>query len=747
MLADDRRGDLPRRVEELRASHVELARHIESLRADAAQRPEQQFLILRQLETLQRRVEEIATAAEQPHVAQRMSEIDASVAALGQQLAQLRLEAGENARQQEHMLRQMDGLRGEVEDLSRLMTDIAPRASIVAVEAALRDLARRVEAGRDRGVEEQALAPAEHIAAELRAALKQLDPTPILRNLDEDVAAIARRLEEATQQGDGDAAAMRELARQTAEIKDQLRLLAARPLPLERLEGRVVDLAQRVESLSLGVRVPGASADMAEIVKSIRAIVAAETSNGFHAFNQRLERLGVKFEEAVKAAGAERFDEINARIDEMHKSLAERIDRGAAQKPSTATAAALETLVATLAKKIDAALDPNAHSAAFEELGRGSSGLKGACAIRATTAASPISRVVSTRSDESQRALRTWNPRTKRRRRRSVRGVGARLGDRIDAAMAPGAGRRDVEQLEQQIEQLSRKLDRLANSPQTARIEQLLAQPPQHGRLDELSERIDYMHSALAARIEEGARRRDDTEKSELAQFVEGLAHKIDGALAPSADANAVASLERQITELSSRLDRGEANGAALASIEDKIAELFGRLEETRGAAVEAAEAALRNATIEVLREAASAASQLSPAVKQELDEIRRNQEVSGARTHETLTVVHETLERVVDRLAAFEEELTEIRETPPGVPLEQPRFGAFENRRSKSVRGLRSPSTSKALSGRASKSRRRLMTRRATSGGRPANATGCTSRPRKCDPRPKWVRVVVKAT
>jgi len=39
-----------------------------------------------------------------------------------------------------------------------------------------------------------------------------------------------------------------------------------------------------------------------------------------------------------------------------------------------------------------------------------------------------------------------------------------RLGERIDAALEPGANRRDIEQLEQQIELVSKKLDRLADS-------------------------------------------------------------------------------------------------------------------------------------------------------------------------------------------------------------------------------------------------------------------------------------------
>jgi len=70
----------------------------------------------------------------------------------------------------------------------------------------------------------------------------------------------------------------------------------------------------------------------------------------------------------------------------------------------------------------------------------------------------------------------------------------------------------------------------------------------------------------------------------------------------------------------------------------------------------------VRRATLEVLRQVGTSPAALDPAFKEELDDLRRAQEMSGERTHETLAAVHETLERVVDRLAAFEDEITEIR-------------------------------------------------------------------------------------
>jgi len=101
---------------------------------------------------------------------------------------------------------------------------------------------------------------------------------------------------------------------------------------------------------------------------------------------------------------------------------------------------------------------------------------------------------------------------------------------------------------------------------------------------------------------------------------------------------------------------------AVLASIEHKLGEVFGRTRGSGRKLDEAAEAAVRRATLEVLRQVGTSPAALDPAFKEELDDLRRAQEMSGERTHETLAAVHETLERVVDRLAAFEDEITEIR-------------------------------------------------------------------------------------
>jgi localization factor PodJL len=633
------------------------------------------------VEKLAHQIEE-ASRNEHPAVARGFGQMSESVERLSRQVANVHNGVGQNVDRQERIVKEIEGLREEIEGLSHTLGELAPRASITSIETALHELAHRIDAQRDRGVIDAALAPAERIAGELRAVMKDLDPGPLVRNLHADVRAIARRLDEMGGLNNGDPKALSDLSRQTSEIKELLGALASRPLPLEKLETRLFDLTQRVDNLSVVGAAAGSSREIGEVVKAIRSIVATETSNGFQAFNQRLERLSGKVEEALAKSGAKRFDELDARIDSMHKSLAQRIDRSVtAQKPVDTSA--IENLVATLAKKIDSALDAKSHNPAFDELGRKIEKLE--ARLHDPSAAQSIARIETLLASPgqeghfaelAQRIDNIGKTLTSRFEQDGFAHSGVdlshiedlvrRLGDRIDAALEPGAGRRDLEQLEYQVEQLSQKLDKLGDYPSTARIEELLSQPAPHIQLNELSDRIDFMHNALAARIEASTRAKNDSSSTQLSDLVEQLSHKMNNALDPNADSGVLNSLETQIRQLSQRLDNADCNGSALASIEHKIADLFARIEETRTTASDAAEAAVRRATLDVLRQAAQMPGGVNPAVKEEIEEIRRVQDETGARTHETLSAVHETLERVVDRLAEFEDELTEIRNAPP---------------------------------------------------------------------------------
>ena len=204
------------------------------------------------------------------------------------------------------------------------------------------------------------------------------------------------------------------------------------------------------------------------------------------------------------------------------------------------------------------------------------------------------------------------------------------------------------------IQQIESRLDTLAN-----KVDQAIEQAQGSSQYTALSRHIDSIHQQLVERINNGLNAAPVDARS-LELLVRGLAEKIDAAREPKANDAAIEAIERQIAELAERFDRTNTNQSALNSLEHSIGELFTEFENSREAALEAARIAARNAANEALREANFRPA--SQTVAREFADLRAMQEEADRRAHSTLTAVHETLEKVVDRLAVLEGELTDIR-------------------------------------------------------------------------------------
>src|SRR5947209_10845943 len=198
--------------------------------------------------------------------------------------------------------------------------------------------------------------------------------------------------------------------------------------------------------------------------------------------------------------------------------------------------------------------------------------------------------------------------------------------------------------LQSRLEVLSDKFDDVASRAQ------------QPSELGELSKRLDFMHEALTARIADNSARGSDEEAAQLKSMMRGLAEKLETALASRSD-GAQEALERQIELLSQRLDKSDRSLASISSLDKSIGELFAQLDETRRAAVDAAEEAARKALRNAMPEAA-----LPKEFSRELADLRSAQEIADQRLHTTLTAVHDTLEKVVDRLSLLEDDIAGAR-------------------------------------------------------------------------------------
>lgn len=193
-----------------------------------------------------------------------------------------------------------------------------------------------------------------------------------------------------------------------------------------------------------------------------------------------------------------------------------------------------------------------------------------------------------------------------------------------------------------------------------AKVEEVIGGARDQSRYEALSNRIDEVHRELATRIAEKPAAGVDTRV--LEDLVCGLADKLEQAQRPQADHRAIEALEQQIGLLAERLDRSNAGISSLTSLERMIGELFGELEKTRQLGLQAAENAARNVIQETFNNSQAGGFGLYRDVGQELQELRVLQDETDRRTLSTLNAVHETLEKVVDRLAMVEEELSDKR-------------------------------------------------------------------------------------
>jgi localization factor PodJL len=455
------------------------------------------------------------------------------VDALAREIGALRENVDCSAEREKQIMLQLDGLRAEIRGLTRDVGALAPRASVEAIEGALAELAARVDAQRDRGVEDKALAPAERIAGELRAVLQEIDPRPHMRELEADIRRLSDRLEAA---GEADEASLQALAQRTSEIKESLSALAGRPLPLERIEASLRDLTRRVDALACGPAPEERHRDLLETAKAIRAILSAET--GSDAFNQRLDRLSAELEEALARFNGDRFEALGARIDEMHQSLAQRIDQGISQ--ASPNVASLEGLLANLADKVGQALSlgeaPRAGASLEDKVSRLDEKLDrlGPAAL-AQQLAELLAKAkphedgrlaeIGERLDAMQRTLAAQVDENARCRKdeshkAQLSALLEQLANRSAEACGPGADSAAVNALSEQVRQLSARLDKSLNGGATlASIERKIAElcekienslssaagwpgTSAQRQLDDRAEAQDYDESAL---VDDGA--------------------------------------------------------------------------------------------------------------------------------------------------------------------------------------------------------------------------------------------------
>ena len=238
-------------------------------------------------------------------------------------------------------------------------------------------------------------------------------------------------------------------------------------------------------------------------------------------------------------------------------------------------------------------------------------------------------------------------------------------------AFDPGAG---LGALDQKIDHISARIDSMAGSrgpdayfsdvmrqidrAHETLVDRIAGREPASADLSGIEESL----GTLSAKIDSMGRASHDV--NALYGLVGNLADRMQDARDPQADGQAFTALQMQIGKLVERLDRSEGDNATLRGLERLIGDLFLQIEQSRNAAIDAAENAARAAAQDTLRAAMDNPS-LNGAeltvqtgldvdhVSQELADLRRVQEASDRRITGTLTALNTTLERLVDHMVA----------------------------------------------------------------------------------------------
>jgi len=182
----------------------------------------------------------------------------------------------------------------------------------------------------------------------------------------------------------------------------------------------------------------------------------------------------------------------------------------------------------------------------------------------------------------------------------------------------------------------------------SARIDHIAERTGATG-LDSLAQRVNDLTQALDTRVEHIGPMPQNIEA-----LVQALSDKLNHSESGTRDQAAFEHLERQILHIADKLDAAEHKTGDLRAIERGIQQLTLQVREAREEAIATAERVARKVAADMADAAPVAGTDVS-ALKRDIESLHVNHVESEQRTHDTLEAVHDTLERLVERLATIE--------------------------------------------------------------------------------------------
>ncbi|MBB3933472.1 localization factor PodJL [Kaistia hirudinis] len=210
----------------------------------------------------------------------------------------------------------------------------------------------------------------------------------------------------------------------------------------------------------------------------------------------------------------------------------------------------------------------------------------------------------------------------------------------LDERAQPAAEAAAFQRLEERLDALAGRLDAIAELPS-------LAAPASDDAIAGLRAEIAALHGDVA--------QRQPARFDEIEDQMRGLIRRLDEA-ADRDDGQALAQLEAQVGALAEKLATVEPGVDALSKVEANLDRLQGLLAEARHDTIEAARTTARTTVEEFAGSLAGGRDDAMVAALRE--DLRRLQDAamhSGRQNEDTLEAVHDTLAKVVDRIAQLE--------------------------------------------------------------------------------------------
>jgi localization factor PodJL len=566
----------------LRAELQPLNQRLDELRREQSEKREAQgadIVTLRaELHPLHQRLDELRREQSEKRTGPTadLAALRAELSPLNQRLDELRREHSEKRAAPDA---EFAALRAELSGMSSALAGLAPRNAVIAIEGAVRDLSDRVASLRDQNLREFLVKPVDEIVADIRETLHANDPRKAVANLEHDIGAIRDRLD-ALARTRVDPDVLERIRQQTEEVRGMLSAAAQRPMPVDRLERQIGELADRVDHLASS-RSP--HVDSAQVVASLanaRAEIERSTpALALNVIERRLEDIASKIDQAISRSqsstsiGAKAVEELARRIDSVRETIETR-------HPLPIVSASLEATMRDLTTKLQDAQPQRFDTEPLEAWMREvSEKLDTARTVSVDTAHFENSmRDLAAKLNEAQppafdsAPLEAWMREVSEKlesANASAAGFNARqletfmreVGEKLESANAAGL---QTQQLEAWMRDLSDKLERASAEGLNAR--QLEAW------MGEVTDKLEKVNAAgLNGRL--------------LETWMREVSEKLESARPIALDTRP---LEAWMREVSEKLERPGAAGLNIRQLEDLIREVNDKLDASRPAPLDA---------------------------------------------------------------------------------------------------------------------------------------------------------------